>query len=87
MLNSKKQRKLNYLCRVAIEEGVPEVNQSKGKVFVKEVSQELAHPDVGPAPMDQQQSLQISELSKGIVTRHDCLHSFLSTYSDTNVGS
>lgn len=37
--------------------------------------------------MHQQQSLQVSELSKGIVTRHDSLHAFLSTYSNTNVGS
>lgn len=29
---------LYYLCRVPIEEGVPEVNQSKCKVFIKEVS-------------------------------------------------
>jgi hypothetical protein len=35
----------------------------------------------------QQQPLQIPELSEGIVTGHDGLHSFLSTYSDPNVGS
>ena len=44
------------------------MNQSKRKVLVKEVSQELAHPDVRPPAMHQQQSLQVSELSKGIVT-------------------
>lgn len=63
------------------------MNQSKRKVLVKEVSQELAHPDVRPPAMHQQQSLQVSELSKGIVTWHDSLHAFLSTYSNTDVGS
>lgn len=76
-----------YLCRVPVEEGVPEMNQSKCKVFIEEVSQELAHPYVRPPAMHQQQSLQVSELCKGIVTGHDRLHAFLSTYSNTDVGS
>lgn len=63
------------------------MNQSKCKVFIKEVAQELAHPYIRPPAVHQQQSLQVSELSKGIVTRHDSLHAFLSTYSNTNVGS
>lgn len=63
------------------------MNQSECKVFIKKVSQELAHPDVRPPAMHQQQSLKVSELSKGIVTGHDSLHAFLSTYSNTNVGS
>lgn len=37
--------------------------------------------------MYQQQSLQVSELGKGVVTWHDRLHAFLSTYSNTDVGS
>lgn len=59
---------IRYLCRVPIEEGVPEMNQSKCKVFIEEVSQELAHPYVRPPAVHQQQSLQISELGKGVVT-------------------
>lgn len=78
---------LPYLRRVAIEEGVPEVHQGEGKVLIEEVAEELAHPDVGPAPMYQQQSLQVSELSEWVVARHDGLHALLSTDSDPNVGS
>lgn len=63
------------------------MNQSKCKVLVKEIAQELAHPYVRPPAMDQQQALQVSELSKRIVTGHDSLHAFLSAYSNSNVGS
>lgn len=44
------------------------MNQRKCEVFVKEISKELAHPYVRPPAVYQQQSLQVSELGKGVVT-------------------
>lgn len=63
------------------------MDQRESEVFVEEVSQELAHPDVGPAPVHQQQPLQVAELSEGVVTRHDSLHALLATDPNSNVGS
>lgn len=44
----------SYLCREPTVEGIPEVYQSEGKVFVKEVAEKLAHANIGPAAMDQE---------------------------------
>ena len=51
----------------AAEEGEPEVSEGEGKVFVEEVFEEFAHPDVGPAAVDKQKPLQKAELSDGEV--------------------
>lgn len=45
---------ISYLCREPAEEGIPEVHQGEGKVFVKEVAEKLAHAIVGPSAMDQE---------------------------------
>ena len=44
----------SYLCREPAVEGIPEVHQSEGKVFVKEVAEKLAHAIIGPAAVDQE---------------------------------
>lgn len=49
-----KCRLTSYLCREAVVEGIPEVHQGEGKVFVKEVAEKLAHAIIGPAAMDQE---------------------------------
>lgn len=43
------------------------MNQCEGKVLVKEVTEEVAHAVVGPAPVDEQETLQVAELGKGII--------------------
>ncbi|KAG7235608.1 hypothetical protein INR49_002418 [Caranx melampygus] len=43
---------------VSAEEGVPEVDQGEGKVLEEEVTQELAHSDVGPPAVHQEEALQ-----------------------------
>lgn len=43
------------------------MNQGEGKVFVEKVAQEVAHTEVGPTTMDQQQPLQVLELSEGVI--------------------
>lgn len=44
----------SYLCRKSAVEGIPEVHQGEGKVFVKEVAEKLARAIIGPAAMDQE---------------------------------
>lgn len=60
------------------------MNQSEGEVLEEEETKELAHPDVRPASVHQQEALQVTELSKGVVAGHDGLHPLLTadTYTD-----
>ncbi len=46
-----------YLGCEPTEEGKEELAESEGKVLVEEVAQEGGHPVVGPAAMDQEESL------------------------------
>lgn len=63
------------------------MDQGKGEVFEEKVTQELAHSDVGPAAMHQQEALQVTELGEGVVAGHDGLHPLLPTDTDTDVCS
>lgn len=63
------------------------MNQCEGKVLEEEETQELAHSDVGPASMHQQEALQVTELSKGVVAGHDSLHPLLTADTHTDVCS
>ena len=60
-----------------VEEGEPEVDEREGKVLEEEVAQELAHADVGPAAVHQQEALQVAELGEGVVAGHHRLHALL----------
>lgn len=75
------------LCRVAVEEGVPEVDQCEGEVLEEEVTEELAHSDVGPASVHQQEALQVTELGEGVVAGHDGLHPLLPADANTDICS
>ena len=59
------------------------MDQGEGKVLVEEVAKELAHANVRPATMYQQEALKETKLCEGIVTGHDGLHALLSTDADT----
>ena len=61
------------------------MSQSVGEVLVEEVSQELAHAQVGPAAVHQQEALKVAELREGEVAGEDGLHALLSTDADTDV--
>lgn len=74
-----------HLCREAAEERVPEMHKGVGEVLEKEISQELAHAQVGPAAMHQQEALQVTELREGEVAGQNGLHAFLTTNPDTDV--
>jgi len=74
------------LCRESTEKCKPEVAQRKRKVLVEEILEELAHANVGPSAVDEQQPLQEAELSECIVTGHHSLHAFLTTDANSDVG-
>lgn len=62
------------------------MNQCEGEVLVKEVTEEVAHAVVGPAPVDEQEAVQVAELGKGIIRGQHRLHALLSADSHANVG-
>lgn len=84
---SRKCHLTSYLCGEPVVEGIPEVHQSEGKVFVKEVAEKLAHAIVRPAAMDQEQTLEIVELGEGEVTVEHGLRPLLAADADPDVGS
>lgn len=63
------------------------MNKCEGEILEEEETQELAHSYVGPTAVHQQKAFQVTELSKGIVTGHDSLHSLLTADTNTNVCS
>lgn len=62
------------------------MNQREGEVLVKEVAEEVAHAVVGPAAMDEQETLQVAKLGEGIVRGQHCLHPLLSADAHANMG-
>lgn len=63
------------------------MDERESKVFVEEVSEKFAHPDVRPTPVHKQQPLQVAELSEGVIARHDSLHPLLAADPNSDVGS
>jgi len=61
------------------------VTQGEREVLVEEVLEKLAHSQVGPSSVDEQQALQVAELSHGEVACQYSLHAFLSADTDANV--
>lgn len=53
------------------------MDEGESKVLVKEVAQELAHAQVGPATVHQQEALQEAELGEGVVAGENSLHALL----------
>ena len=53
------------------------MDEGEGEIFVEEVAQELAHAQVGPAAVHQQEALQEAELCEGVVAGQHGLHAFL----------
>ena len=61
------------------------MDQGEGKVLEEEEAEELAHADVGPASVHQQEALEVTELGEGVVARHHGLHALLTTDPHANV--
>ena len=59
--------------------------ERKRDVLVEEVGQELGDAQVGPATVNEEQALQVSKLSNGVVARKDRLHTFLAVYANADV--
>lgn len=74
-----------YLSTEAIEKTKPYVHQSETTGLKQEIMKEEGNASVGPAPMDQQQPLQKSELGQCKICILHCLTSFYSCYSHTNM--
>lgn len=53
------------------------MDKGEGEVLVEEVAQELAHAQVGPAAMHQQEALQEAELGEGVVAGQHSLRALL----------
>lgn len=75
-----------HLCREAAEEAEPEVDHGEGEVLVEEVAEELAHAQVGPAPVHQEQALQEFELGEGVVRGQHRLDALLPADPHPDVG-
>jgi len=73
------------LRREAAEESKPEVAERKRKVLVEEILEELAHANVRPSSVDEQQTLKEAKLRECVVTGHHGLCAFLTTDADSNV--
>jgi len=63
------------------------MHKGEGEVLVEEVLQELAHAQVGPAAVHQQETLEVTELGEGVVAGENRLHALLAADTDTDVSS
>ena len=63
------------------------MDEGEGEVLVEEVTQELAHAQVGPAPVHQQEALQEAELGEGVVAGQHRLHALLPADAHADMGS
>ena len=61
------------------------MGEGEGKIFVEEIFEKFAHPDVGPAAVDEQKAFKEAELSDGEVRGHDSLKTFLTGNSHSDV--
>jgi len=61
------------------------VAERERKVLVEEVLEELGHAQIGPAPVYQQETLEVAELSHREVTGEYRLHSLLTTDTHADV--
>lgn len=59
--------------------------ECEGEILVEKVLEELAHPQVRPAPVHQQETLEESELSDGVIRCQHSLHALLTGYTNPNV--
>jgi hypothetical protein len=75
-----------YLARETVIEGEVELSEDEDDILVEVVTDHPADPPVPPSAMDQQESLEVSELADGIVSRPDCLRALFSSDADSNVG-
>lgn len=61
------------------------MDQREGEVLEEEEPEELAHSDVGPATVHQQEALEVTELAEGVVAGHGRLHPLLPADANPDV--
>ena len=64
----------------------PELHQIENNILVKRIQNKLTHSLIRPSTMYQKQRLEKSKLSKSKISRTSCLHPFIPTNSDTDMG-
>ena len=62
------------------------MDEGEGEVLVEKVAEELAHAQVGPAAVHQQEALQVAELGEGVVAGQHGLHALLAGDPHPDVG-
>lgn len=61
------------------------MDKREGKVLEEEETEELAHSNVRPTSVHQQEALEVTELAKGVVAGHGGLHPLLPADSNSDV--
>ena len=61
------------------------MTEREREVLVEEILEELAHSQVGPATVNEQQTFEVAELSHREVAGKYRLHAFLTADTNTNV--
>lgn len=61
------------------------MDKGEGEVLVEEVAEKLAHAQVGPAAVHQQEALQEAELRKGVVAGQNGLRALLARDAHADV--
>ncbi|KAH3668934.1 hypothetical protein OGAPHI_002689 [Ogataea philodendri] len=70
-----------------VVDSIPEQGQGEHHILVEETWNHLSNTFVRPSSVNQNQSCQISELTKSIIGRHDGLSTFFTSNTNTHVGS
>jgi len=73
------------LTGVAVFSGEEDLSEDEHDVLVEVVAHEPRHSSVAPSAMNEEKSMQVHELTDGVVGRPDSLRSFLASDTDTDV--
>ena len=63
------------------------MHEGEDEVLVKEILEELAHAQVRPAAVHQQEALEVTELGEGEVAGEDGLHALLPADAHSDMSS
>lgn len=63
------------------------MHHGEGKILIEEVAEETAHAQVGPAAVDQQETLEEAELGEGVVAGQHGLDPLLTWDTNSNMSA
>ena len=73
------------MSREAISERKEDLSEDQNDVFVEIVAYEPADAPIAPSSMHKQESVQVEELTKGVIGGADSLGAFLASHTNTNM--